>query len=60
MNRKSIGMRLIHHTLEATWSFNCYKVMLLSNSKCKEAHLFNERVGFRKDNKIAFVATSPI
>lgn len=58
--RQGIGKRLMQHVLQFAWSQNCYKVMLMSDVKRKEAHQFYEQVGFSRDRKVGFLATPTV
>jgi N-acetylglutamate synthase-like GNAT family acetyltransferase len=49
------GARVMRMALDFARSKNCYKAMLLSNSKRKEAHLFYKSLGFSDTTKIGFV-----
>ncbi|MBO3460126.1 GNAT family N-acetyltransferase [Aetokthonos hydrillicola Thurmond2011] len=55
--RRGVGSRLIDHALQSAWSYDCYKVMLLSGSNREAIHQFYEKAGFKKGVKIGFVAT---
>jgi GNAT superfamily N-acetyltransferase len=54
--RSGIGTSLPHHALSVAWAVNCYKVMLLTGSKCEDVHRFYEHFGFVKGDKTGFVA----
>ena len=49
--KKGIGKQIICSALEFAKIKNCYKVVLLSNSKRREAHIFYEKLGFDGDSK---------
>jgi GNAT superfamily N-acetyltransferase len=52
--RKGIGKTLIKMAVEHAEANNCYKVVLLSSVKRKEAHLFYKECGFDGDSKRGF------
>ncbi len=52
--RKGLGKKVMDMAIEYAKSNNCYKVLLQSNNKRKEAHLFYESIGFNGDSKKAF------
>jgi len=52
--RKGIGKKLIETALAYAKENNCYKILLQSNNKRKEAHKFYTRCGFNGDSKRAF------
>jgi GNAT superfamily N-acetyltransferase len=54
---RGVGSRLVRHVLRLAWGQGCYKVMLLSGAWREEAHRFYERLGFRREDKVGFVAT---
>ena len=49
--RKGIGKKLIQMAIDYGKANNCHKIVLLSNIKRKEAHLFYESCGFNGDSK---------
>lgn len=49
-----LGKIIIEAAVDFAKSRNCYKVMLLSSSKRKEAHQFYEALGFSSTDKIGF------
>lgn len=49
--RKGIGKKLMEIAIEYAKENNCYKVVLLSSVKRKEAHLFYEKCGFDENSK---------
>jgi N-acetylglutamate synthase-like GNAT family acetyltransferase len=51
---KGLGKLIIEAAVDFAKSSNCYKVMLLSSSKRKEAHKFYEALGFSSTDKIGF------
>ena len=52
--RQGIGKKLIDMALEYAKENNCYKVLLQSAMKRKEAHIFYESCGFDGNSKRAF------
>ena len=52
--RKGIGKKLIKMAIDYGKENNCYKIVLLSNVKRKEAHLFYEGCGFDGNSKRGF------
>ena len=52
--RKGIGKKLISMAVDYGKENNCYKIVLLSNTKRKEAHLFYKDCGFDGDSKHGF------
>ncbi len=54
--RQGIGAGLLRYALEAAWSLDCYKVMLMTGRAREDVHRFYEGVGFMPDLKKAFVA----
>lgn len=52
--RKGIGRNIINKALEYAKEKNCYKVVLLSSIKRKEAHKFYESIGFNCNSKKGF------
>jgi GNAT superfamily N-acetyltransferase len=54
--RKGFARAVVKRALNYAWENNCYKVMLLSGKKRKEAHGLYERLGFSKESKIGYVA----
>ena len=52
--RKGIGKKLIEMALAYAKENNCYKILLQSNNKRKEAHKFYTSCGFNGDSKRAF------
>jgi len=57
------GRKVLSAALDLAWARNCYKVMLLTGRKDDGIIRFYERCGFRRDDKLGFVArptpTSP-
>ena len=49
--RKGIGKKLMQMAIDYGKANNCYKIVLLSNIKRKESHLFYESCGFNGDSK---------
>ena len=52
--RRGIGKKLIKMAVEYGKENNCYKIVLLSGAKRKEAHLFYEACGFDGNSKRGF------
>ena len=52
--RRGIGKKLIKMAIEYGRENNCYKIVLLSSEKRKEAHLFYESCGFDGNSKRGF------
>ena len=52
--RKGIGKKVMTRAMAYAKELNCYKVILQSGSKRKEAHNFYESLGFDGDSKRAF------
>ena len=52
--RKGIGKKLIQMAVEYAKENNCYKIVLLSNAKRKESHVFYESCGFDGKSKQGF------
>jgi GNAT superfamily N-acetyltransferase len=52
--RKGIGKEVINKAIGYAKILNCYKVVLLSNQKRKEAHSFYESIGFDGNSKRGF------
>lgn len=55
VRRKGFGRATIQLLLDFAREQNCYKVMLLSSDKRKEAHEFYRSIGFDGDSKRGFV-----
>jgi len=53
--KKGLGKAVVTGAISHARDRNCYKVMLLSDSKRTEAHAFYEAVGFERGKKIGFV-----
>ncbi len=51
---RGYGKKVINKAIDFAKQNNCYKVMLLSNEKRKEAHRFYENLGFNSKDKIGF------
>ncbi len=51
---RGIGRRLMEMAVGFARNANCYKVLLLSSMKRKEAHLFYESIGFNGNSKKGF------
>jgi GNAT superfamily N-acetyltransferase len=51
---KGYGKNVINKAIDFAKHNNCYKIMLLSNVKRKEAHKFYENLGFNSKDKIGF------
>lgn len=47
-HRRGIGKEMMRKAIEIAGLNNCYKLMLSSNEKRKEAHAFYEALGFQK------------
>ncbi|MCU0847604.1 MAG: GNAT family N-acetyltransferase [Spirochaetes bacterium] len=52
---RGLGKAVVTEAIRHARNRNCYKVMLLSDSKRTEAHAFYEAVGFDRGKKIGFV-----
>jgi GNAT superfamily N-acetyltransferase len=52
--KHGLGAAVMRMAVDFAASKNCYKVMLLSNSKRKEAHAFYRAIGFNDTDKIGF------
>ena len=52
--RRGIGKKLVKMAVEYGKENNCYKIVLLSSAKRKEAHLFYKDCGFDGDSKRGF------
>ena len=52
--RMGLGKKIIETAIDYAKNQNCYKVMLLSNTKRKDAHKFYETIGFNGDEKKGF------
>lgn len=52
--KKGFGRKVMEHALQFARSKNCYKIMLLSNVKRKDSHLFYESLGFNTTEKTGF------
>ena len=52
--RKGIGKKLMKMAVEYARENNCYKIVLISGMKRKEAHLFYESCGFDGNSKRGF------
>jgi len=52
--KKGIGKKVIEMAIEYGKQNNCYKIILQSNYKRKENHIFYEKCGFDGDSKRAF------
>ncbi|MDR2922134.1 MAG: GNAT family N-acetyltransferase [Treponema sp.] len=52
--KKGIGKKVIEMAIEYGRQNNCYKIILQSNYKRKENHIFYEKCGFDGDSKRAF------
>lgn len=55
--RQGVGRKLMQYALAIAWERDCYKVMLLSGIRRREAHQFYTDLGFESDGKVGFVAT---
>jgi GNAT superfamily N-acetyltransferase len=53
--KQGFGEKVMKMAIDFARSRNCYKVMLLSNSKREEAHLFYRALGFSDTKKVGFV-----
>ena len=56
---KGYGRAVMEKAVETAKENNCYKVMLLSSAKRKEAHEFYRRIGFDGDSKKGFQLRLP-
>ncbi len=54
--KRGYGKAVLTHALARAWSFDCYKVMLLTGRKDSDTLRFYRSVGFDGDDKLAFVA----
>jgi GNAT superfamily N-acetyltransferase len=52
--RCGLGEIVMKEAIKYAKERNCYKIMLLSNAKRKEAHLFYEKLGFNSTDKVGF------
>jgi N-acetylglutamate synthase-like GNAT family acetyltransferase len=52
--RQGIGKSIIGKAIDYAKENNCYKVVLLSSNKRKEAHSFYESIGFNGSSKKGF------
>jgi GNAT superfamily N-acetyltransferase len=52
--RKGIGRTVLNMAIGYAAQENCYKVVLQSSIKRKDAHAFYERIGFDGNSKKAF------
>ncbi len=52
--KRGYGRAVMEKAVNSTREKNCYKVMLLSSAKRKEAHEFYRRIGFDSDSKKGF------
>jgi GNAT superfamily N-acetyltransferase len=52
--RKGIGKNVMEMAIKYAKKNNCYKILLQSNNKRKEAHEFYENIGFDGESKKAF------
>lgn len=52
---RGLGKMVIEAAIDFANNENCYKVMLLSNSKRKDAHKFYESIGFSSEDKIGYI-----
>ncbi|TXT64118.1 MAG: L-amino acid N-acyltransferase YncA [Promethearchaeota archaeon] len=52
--RKGYGRAVIKKSIEHAKTHDCYRIMLLSNSKRVGAHKFYEQLGFNRNRKIGF------
>lgn len=52
--RMGIASKILNFAKEQATEARCYKLMLMSNNKRKEAHRLYEKAGFEKDSKTAF------
>lgn len=58
IQRAGIGRALMEHARALAFSRGCYKLMLSSNNKRKEAHAFYASLGFLPHG-VSFIATPP-
>lgn len=54
--RRGYGKAVLRQALSEAWAENCYKVMLMTGRKDDAVFDFYRAVGFRQDEKQAFVA----
>lgn len=54
--RKGYGREVLKSALSYAWDHNCYKVMLMTGRMDDGIYRFYESVGFRRDEKVAFLA----
>ena len=54
--RKGYGREVLKCALSHAWDHNCYKVMLMTGRMDDGIYRFYESVGFRRDEKVAFLA----
>lgn len=52
--KQGLGKKVLEKAIEAAKKNNCYKVILMSGIKRKEAHQFYENLGFSSKTKVAF------
>jgi len=52
--RQGLGRLVLEAAIQIARERNCYKMMLMSNSKREDAHSFYHSLGFNSDDKVAF------
>ncbi len=57
--KKGFGKIVMEKAVDYAKQVNCYKVMFLSSSSRKEAHLFYEKIGFDGSSKKGFQLRIP-
>ena len=53
---RGFGRRIMRHALDYAWAEKCYKVMLMTGRRNEATYRFYESIGFRRDEKQAFIA----
>ena len=53
---QGIGSAMLRYTLDLAWKAGCYKAMLLTGRKQEEVLRFYEQAGFKRGEKMGFVA----
>ena len=56
---RGYGKALMEKAVEYAKAYNCYKVMLMSDSSRTEAHSFYKKIGFDGDSKKGFYLSLP-
>lgn len=52
---RGLATACLNYAKEIALAANCYKIMLLSESKQETAHRVYEKAGYNKNNKTAFI-----